>query len=138
MSGSTDRLPYCDIDAILNVWFEKCDQIESGQVKTVSLVERAKAYLDNNQEKERDQKRKLEDLTRRLDPRSDNGYVDRETFLRVAKEWVEMVVRVSKEMPCKYISTYNEYVDNTGWGLAFRVAQEKWQEVPKRIASKPL
>jgi hypothetical protein len=90
MSGNIDQ-----DSLILEQLFDGCDGVSSGLVKTVSLVNAIKlAWFNSSDNSEREVKLHLTELTRCLDPRSDNGYVDRETFIKIGKTWFDNV-RVS-------------------------------------------
>ena len=51
-----------------------------------------KDELSQSNLSERQLKIHLEDLTRRLDPKKDDGYVDKITFVEQAVEWMHFVM----------------------------------------------
>jgi hypothetical protein len=100
MSGNTDQdTPF------LEQLFDGSDGVSSGLVKTVSLVNALKqAWFNGISERDvttksptsryREVKLHLTELTRCLDPRNDNSYVDRETFIEIGQSWIDNI-RVS-------------------------------------------
>ena len=74
MSASTDQ---SNVDMeMLNQLFDDCDTIVTGQVKTNDVISRLQELFKTEFVNEREQKKQLNDLTRRLDPRKDNWYAN--------------------------------------------------------------
>ena len=70
MSACTDQ---SNVDMeMLNQLFDDCDTIVTGQVKTNDVISRLQELFKTEFVNEREQKKQLNDLTRRLDPRKDN------------------------------------------------------------------
>jgi len=87
MSASTDQ---SNVDMeMLNQLFDDCDTIVTGQVKTNDVISRLQELFKTEFVNEREQKKQLNDLTRRLDPRKDNCYIERELFVKCGLEWME-------------------------------------------------
>ena len=55
-------------------------------------VQVVKNEMSQSNLSERQLKIHLEDLTRRLDPKKDDGYVDKTTFVEQAVEWMHSVM----------------------------------------------
>jgi len=87
MSASTDQ-SNVDTD-MLNKIFDECDTIVTGQLKTNDVISRIRDLFQPEVVNEREQKVQLNDLTRRLDPRKDNCYIEREQFVKCGLEWME-------------------------------------------------
>ena len=78
----------------LNKVFDGCDSVFSGQVRSQDLIDSMKqqwlnASADHCSERER--KICLNDLKRRLDPRGDNGYLERAYFIKCGLEWIKKI-----------------------------------------------
>merc|ERR1712223_719705 len=76
--------------AMLNQVFDECDKIISGQVKTNDLIARVMDVWPQTVN-ERESKVYINDLTRRLDSRKDNCYVEREIFVKCGLDWIEFI-----------------------------------------------
>ena len=86
MSAITDQ-SNVDMD-ILNRLFDDCDTIVTGQVRTndvISMIKSQWTYPDNDRERTV----QINDLNRRLDPRKDNCYLEREVFVKCGLAWLE-------------------------------------------------
>ena len=88
MSGVTDETQ--DDVSILNQLFDHCDVVISGQVKANDLITRVREVWPQNCS-DRESKVHLNDLVMRLDPKQDNGHVNRETFVKCGLEWLEYI-----------------------------------------------
>ena len=91
MEAVTDTQP-ADTSQLSNAYskiFDSCDHLTTGMVRTMDLVKTVKKeMLQGTKMTERELKIHLDDLTRRLDCKLDDGYVDQQTFIKEGVEWM--------------------------------------------------
>ena len=93
MSGTVDLSPAESVHYVkfYEAIFDRHDIHMTGQVKTTNLVQSVKDDMKQSNLTERQLKHHIEDLTRRLDPQNDDGYVSKETFVKQGVDWMRSV-----------------------------------------------
>ena len=93
MSGNVDLSPAESVhyEKVYEAIFDLHDIHMTGQVKTMNLVQSVKDEMKQSNLTERQLKHHIEDLTRRLDPQNDDGYVSKQTFVKQGVDWMQSV-----------------------------------------------
>lgn len=93
MSGNVDLSPAESVhfEKVYEAIFDLHDIHMTGQVKTMNLIQSVKDDMKNSNLTERQLKHHIEDLTRRLDPQNDDGYVSKQTFVKQGVDWMRSV-----------------------------------------------